>query len=83
MERKGDLKVVAWRMVERTGILVRGVEVSDGEWKGGCVYLMCSFGRGMGKLRDDDIGTESAVLFHRDPLIRYEYEAWQYGCLAE
>lgn len=31
MERKGDLKAVAWRRVERTGIFEGEVEVSDGE----------------------------------------------------
>ena len=48
MERKGDLNAVAWRRVERTGILEGGVEWFAGEWKGVCVYVMCSFERGMG-----------------------------------
>ena len=47
MERKGDLKAVAWRRVERTGILG---ECRSNCWraKGGvCVYFMGSFERGM------------------------------------
>ena len=62
MERKGDLKAVAWRRVERTGILQGGVEGFAGEWKGVCVYVR--------ELRRDDIGTESAFRCHRGPLIK-------------
>ena len=47
MERKGDLKAVAWRRVERTAIV-------GGEWKqllesgGECVFtLWVAFERGM------------------------------------
>lgn len=41
MDRKGDLKAVAWRRVERTGIVERGVEVVAGEWKVECVFTLC------------------------------------------
>ena len=47
MERKGDLKAVAWRRVERTAIVGEVWKQLLESGGGGCVYFMGSFERGM------------------------------------
>ena len=49
----------------------------------GSVFTLCVALDTGWELRRDDIGTESVFLYHRGPLIRYEYESWQNGCLTK
>ena len=63
MERKGDLKAVAWRRVDRTGI-VRECGSNCWRAKGECVYFMSSFTRD-GSLVVTTFGTESASQYRR------------------
>ena len=65
MDRKGDLKAVAWKRVERTGIFERGVEVFAGEWTVECVFTLSVALNAGWELRRDDIGTESGFQYPR------------------